>query len=100
MSKFKVGDIVKVVDSPNNIQGMRIRKGKIDIIQNIVDVDGMQFYILTGDGYCFLWNENQLKHLEIKDGSQSDYVQGLNEGAEVILKDMIENLKKRLRKWK
>ena len=63
MSKFKVGDIVKVVDSPNDIQGMRIRKGKIDIIQNIVDVDGMQVYILTGDEYCFLWNENQLKLL-------------------------------------
>lgn len=78
MSKFKVGDIVKVVDSPNNIQGMRIRKGKIDIIQNIVDVDGMQFYVLTGDGYCFLWNENQLKLL----------------GTPITLQELISNIQK------
>ena len=42
--------------------------------------------------------ENQLKHLEIKDNRPSDYARGLNEGAEIILKDMIEELKRRIRK--
>ena len=43
--------------------------------------------------------ENQLKRLEIKDNRPSDYIRGLNEGAEIILKDMIEDLKRRMRKW-
>ena len=38
--------------------------------------------------------ENQLKHLEIKDDRSSDYVRGLNEGAKIILEDIIDVLTK------
>lgn len=41
--------------------------------------------------------ENQLKRLVLKDDRPSDYARGLNEGAEIILKDMIKDLKRRMR---
>ncbi|HKM29361.1 MAG TPA: MazG-like family protein [Bacilli bacterium] len=65
MSKFKVGDIVRVVDSPNDIAGMRNTVGKINTIVSIVEYDGMQFYQLTDKEDRFLWNENQLKLIDI-----------------------------------
>lgn len=78
MSNFKVGDIVKVVDSPNDIQGMRNTVGEIKTIQSIVDFDGMQYYQLTGNEDRFLWNENQLKLI----------------GTPTTLQELISNIKK------
>lgn len=71
MSKFKVGDIVKVLDFRN-------KKGRIKTIERIVDLDGLQFYKLTDDE-VYIYKEEQLKLIDMPP---------------IILQELISNIQK------